>query len=73
MKLKCRKDLDYMVRRCRRYLMDAKMAGTEKARVRLARRLKEQSPIVAEKPDGTKVRFRPRLDGWELRLDLDVA
>lgn len=85
MKLKCRKELDYLVRRCRRVVMDAKSgasgpgsvvavtARTKKAQKKCAAWIERQKPVVAEKPDGAKVLVQPRLDGWELRLDVSPA
>lgn len=68
MKLKCRKDVDYLVRRCNRRIIDAKVAGTEKARKKCAAWIARQSPVAAETPDGRQVSFSPWLDGWTLRL-----
>ena len=62
MKLKCRKELDYLVRCCNRRITDAKVAGTEKAWTKCRAWIERQDPVSAEKPDRTPVQIRARLN-----------
>jgi len=73
MKLKNRKELDYMVRRVNRRIMNAKVAGSDKARRKLETFLDQQKPVVCERTNGERISISPVLIDWKLHLDVIAA